>query len=358
MEQGKKLEAILSFDSSYYCLGYYMKLPKLTSPSIEAISSPFPNFEFHDSFDYGSKDNYCGGYNISGDCPTAGEIFDHCLNANQEACVEYWGDIIHLRTGKRLGHEVYYDYQKGFAGGQINDIENFSITEITSLLINIANRLIASVGLKDKFGSIAVLPVTSLAAELESSGIQHWPCNVTFHSLQEYYSHECKELVTLKEQLERVRAASTNKEKKDALEGFVEKIIKKTKGLDVLSKDTRGLDSEIDLLIMNECRQRTLEEMGTPFLIECRNWSEPMPAKAIRDFGSKLRDKHIHTGVIVSMKGITGTERTDAKEAIRTFLTRDNIIMLVFDENDLQMITQGTQFIELLKKKFYELRTY
>jgi len=118
------------------------------------------------------------------------------------------------------------------------------------------------------------------------------------------------------------------------------------------------LDSEIDLMVINECKHRTLEEMGTPILIECRNWSVPMPAKAVRDFGGKLRDRRIRTGIIVSMKGVTGSENTDAKEAVRTFLTRDNIQILVFDENDLEKIVKGTKFADLLRGKFYNIRTY
>lgn len=117
------------------------------------------------------------------------------------------------------------------------------------------------------------------------------------------------------------------------------------------------MDGELDLLIINECKQRTLEEMATPILVECRNWNKPMPAKAVRDFAGKVRDKNIETGIIISMKGVTGSEKTDAKEVIRTFLTRDKIKILVFDEDDLEKIAKGTKFFGLLKSKFYEIRT-
>lgn len=78
-----------------------------------------------------------------------------------------------------------------------------------------------------------------------------------------------------------------------------------------------------------------------------------MPAKAIRDFGGKLRDKNVETGILISMKGVTGTENTAAKASIRTFLTRDKIKIIVFDEEDLRRIIRGTSFRSFLRDKYY-----
>ena len=357
-EESKDLEVVVAFDYPYDSLGYYMKLPKIIPDTIGRVDVSNANFAFEDGFDYGDAENYCGGYNISGDCPTAGLIFDHWLNVDQNRCVEYWGFIVHRRTGAKLGHEVYYDYHEGYGGGQIDDLSNLTLSEVTNLLKIIANRLIASVGIKRKFERISVLPVTTLVANIESSGMECHRCKSMFHSFRQYYTHKCKKSVELKKLLERVRSASTNKEKKETLTELTKIIIKTVDGFEISYEDKRGLDSEFDLMVINECKQRTLEEMGTPLLVECRNWSVPMPAKAIRDFGGKLRDKNIQTGIIVSMKGVTGSEKTDAKEAIRTFLARDNINMLVFDENDLEKIVEGKKFAELLRRKFYDIRTY
>lgn len=358
-EENKDLEIVFAFDYPYDSLGYYMKLPKIAPKTIQAVKVPNAEFNFNDGFDYGDAENYCGGYNISGDCPTAGSIFDHWLNANQNRCVEYWGFIVHRRTRTELRHEVYYDYHEGYAGGQIDDLSNLTLSEVMSLLKVIANRLIASVGIKRKFEGITVLPVTTLVASIESGKMECFRCKSVFRSFAEYYAHKCEELAQLKRLLDQVRSASTNKEKKEVLERFTARIVETTDGFEISHKDKRGLDSEIDLMVINECKQRTLEEMGTPLLVECRNWSVPMPAKAIRDFGTKLKDRNIQTGIIVSTKGVTGNEKTDAKEAIRIFLTRDNIKILVLDEKDLQKIADGKmRFAEMLRKKFYDIRAY
>lgn len=357
-EEGKDLEIVVAFDYPYDSLGYYMKLPKIVPKIIRAVKVSNDEFIFRDGFDYGDGENYCGGYNISGDCLTAGMIFDQWLNVDQSRCVEYWGSIVHRRTGAELRHEVYYDYHDGYAGGQIDDFNNLTLLEVLSLLKIIANRLIASVGIKRKFEGITVLPVTTLVASIESSKMECFRCRSVFHNFAEYYAHKCEVLIGLRTLLEKVRSASTNKEKRDTLTELTKHIIRTIDCLEISHEDTRGLDSEFDLMVINECKQRTLEEMGTPFLVECRNWSVPMPAKAIRDFGGKLKDRNIQTGIIVSMKGVTGSEKTDAKEAIRTLLTRDNISILVFDEHDLEKLVEGKKFTELLRKKFYNVRTY
>lgn len=48
-------------------------------------------------------------------------------------------------------------YDKGYAGGQIDDLSNLTLTEVLSLLKIIANRLIASVGIRRKFERIMIL---------------------------------------------------------------------------------------------------------------------------------------------------------------------------------------------------------
>jgi hypothetical protein len=357
-DESDTLEVVVAIDELDDSLGYYMRLPRTDSPKIQETNVVDDDFKFADGFDYGTADHYCGGYGIGGDCPTAGLIFDYFLGANHNKCVEYWGEIIHLGTGISLRHEVYYDYHEGFAGGQIGNTCKLELSDIIHLLKVIADRLVASVGIKSSFQQIRVLPTTSFAAQIEIQGIECFRCGSVFKSFAGYSAHRCKELIELKKMLDKVRSASTNKEKKETLQSLSRRIVEATPGLEISHEDAEGLDGEIDLIVINECRQRTLEEMGTPIVVECRNWEVPMPAKAVRDFGGKIRDRRVETGIIISMKGVTGSEKTDAKLAIRTLLTRDNIKILVFDEDDLEQIVSGIEFHEMLRKKFYEIRTY
>jgi len=155
-----------------------------------------------------------------------------------------------------------------------------------------------------------------------------------------------------------VQKAESNDEKKVALENFVSLLVKDLPGFEVRYIDKRGIDNEIDIYVVNESQDNFLMQLSNPVLIECRNWSQPMPANAIRDFAGKLRDKSVNTGIIVSIKGVTGTEHTAAKASIRTFLSRDKIKIIVFDEKDLEKVVEGESFRSLLRDKYYELMTY
>jgi hypothetical protein len=354
----KELEVVVAFDQAYGSIGYYMRLPRSSPIAIQAVEVPLKNFIFDDGFDYGTERHYCGGYNLSGDCIFAAEIFDQHLNVDEEACVEYWGSIRDKNTGIEMGHEVYYDYNKGYAGGQIDNVRHLSISEVLEILRAIGNRLIASIGIRMTYNRIVVLPVTKLVAEIEANKVSCFMCNSLFSSFEEYYSHKCKGLAALQKCFDEIENASTNKEKKESLEQLAVQLVKTTEGLEISKRDARGLDSEVDVIVINECRQPSLEMLATPFLIECRNWDDPMPAKAIRDFGGKLRDRRIQTGVIISLKGVTGSEKTDAKEAIRNLLTRDNINILVFDEKDITKLVRGAKFGSMLREKYYDIKSY
>lgn len=163
---------------------------------------------------------------------------------------------------------------------------------------------------------------------------------------------------TYEELFQAIQQAKTNDEKKKSLENFASLLFSDI-GLEVKYMDKQGLDSEIDSFIINESQDVFLRELGNPILVECKNTADPMPASAIRDFGSKLRDKgNIKTGIIISMKGVTGNQYTDAKGAIRTFLTRDKIKLITFDGSDLEKVTKGESFKDILREKYYEILTY
>lgn len=163
---------------------------------------------------------------------------------------------------------------------------------------------------------------------------------------------------TYEKLLQSVQKARTNNEKKESLENLVSLMVKDLQGFDVKHIDKGGIDNEVDIFVINESNDIFLKQLGTPVLIECRNWNRPMPAKAIRDFGGKLRDKNVSTGIIVSLKGVTGDENKAAKVSIRTFLSRDKIRIIVLEEEDLRKVARGESFRALLRNKYYEIMTY
>lgn len=340
-------------------IGYFMFLPQIKDFEGRSKNLESANFYFNDSFDYGNKKHTCGGLNIGGDCLTASLIFDHLIQLNQNNCIEYWGAIVHKKTELKLGHEVYYDLEDGLAGGEILiDTCNLSLQELEELFLLIANRLLKTVSEHMEYKEIDVLDTTNLIHRLETYGIKCYSCSTIFHSLKDYREHTCDTIIKLKEQFEKIGTAKTNDEKKKTLEQFMCLLFDSTEEFSVKSRNARGLDSEIDIMVSNETNNTFLKNLGTPIIIECKNWNKPIGAKEMRDFIVKLQNKAVKTGIIVSKNGITGTKLTEAKGLIRLEVAKKECYLLCLDYDDLNWIVKGMRLIDKIKEKYYEIHKY
>lgn len=150
-----------------------------------------------------------------------------------------------------------------------------------------------------------------------------------------------------------IEEANNNVQKKTSLENFIKSVFNSIEGFEVKYQDKRGIDSEVDLFIINESIEVFYELLGTPIIIECKHWNRPIPAGEIREFGGVLRDKRVKTGILVTMEGITGTVKRDAKAAIRTLSTRDGLTILVLEKEDLKLIVNGVSIRDVLRNKYY-----
>ncbi|MGD0449939.1 MAG: restriction endonuclease [Candidatus Bathyarchaeia archaeon] len=162
---------------------------------------------------------------------------------------------------------------------------------------------------------------------------------------------------TYEEMLKKVKDAETTDEKKKTLESFAN-ILFTDAGFEVKYISKRGIDSEVDLFVINESKDNFKMQLGNPIIVECKNISEPATSSIIRNFQTKLMDKAAFTGVLFSLKGITGSnDAQNAKAAIRTSLIARNTRIIVIDGNDLEKVAQGESFLSVLREKFYELST-
>lgn len=124
----------------------------------------------------------------------------------------------------------------------------------------------------------------------------------------------------------------SSKAKGDALEDFIEFILKSIKGTKIVFRNRRTETEEIDLVVSCEGEHPLRSTLGTYFMIECKNWmSSRVGAPEVREFFAKLykRRGEIKVGYLIS----TGTFTEDAtKEALQ--LSGEMFITLV-DNNDL-----------------------
>lgn len=112
---------------------------------------------------------------------------------------------------------------------------------------------------------------------------------------------------------------------------------------------------EIDLDFTVKKFETTLfYEFSYLLIVECKNWSKKAGAPELRVFCSKVRDVGANVGIIFSKKGIT----RDAKRIIRDACLQDQIVVLVFDINDLdQVINSSKCLYETLNKKYLAVIT-
>jgi hypothetical protein len=93
-------------------------------------------------------------------------------------------------------------------------------------------------------------------------------------------------------------------------------------------------------------------EWGDFLIVECKNTKQAVNTKVIDVLVSNIRGTKSRAGVLFSMRGVTSV----AKINIRENYLRDDIIIIVIDQDDLQQIAKGVNFIKVLWDKYKTLR--
>ncbi len=98
-------------------------------------------------------------------------------------------------------------------------------------------------------------------------------------------------------------------------------------------------------------------ELGRYFILECKDWQNPVDITSFAKFCRILDSIKCKFGIIFSRLGITGEGRTtDAeREQLKVFQDR-GMVIIVINEIDLRYIAEGGNFIAMLKNKYEEVR--
>ena len=127
-------------------------------------------------------------------------------------------------------------------------------------------------------------------------------------------------------------------------------------GLTVIGHDERGASEEIDLWIANDSKDSFWVRIGNVFIVECKNWGNPMGVPEVRSLKSIMQDKNIDFSILMSKNGITGDNYHDANDIIRKAV-RENKYIVVLDQADLLEIANGTHPTKKIREKYYDLLT-
>jgi hypothetical protein len=114
---------------------------------------------------------------------------------------------------------------------------------------------------------------------------------------------------------------------------------------------------EIDVAFFNSKAGAGLPFLEYLLLVECKNWSAPVGAVHVREFGTKLEHRACKYGILVAANGITGSgsDRTAAHDAIRMALATKGISIIVITRKEIEAWSNAAQIVELSKTKLCEL---
>ncbi len=98
-------------------------------------------------------------------------------------------------------------------------------------------------------------------------------------------------------------------------------------------------------------------ELGRYFVCECKDWQSPADFTTMAKFCRILDSTKSRFGILFSKNGISGEGRTiDAeREQLKVFQDR-GMVIVVFDQSDLEHVARGGSFINLLRAKYERVR--
>lgn len=144
--------------------------------------------------------------------------------------------------------------------------------------------------------------------------------------------------------------ALTTKERGDALEQLFCYLLDKLPGV---RTRCNGVDyfqsSEIDIAVANAKVAQWLRPFPHLFLVECKNWDQPVDSAAVAAFILKLTERCVELGIIVAANGITGNDE-DLRAAHHkiAMAQQANRRVIVVTMEHLQGVRTTEQFESLL----------
>src|SRR5713101_2687847 len=157
-----------------------------------------------------------------------------------------------------------------------------------------------------------------------------------------------------REFIKKANEAETNHAKKLSYEYLGIFLITAIDGLAVIGHDTRGASEEIDLWVSNDSNDSFWRSIRSPFIVECKNWGEPVGVQEVRNLSSIMESKNIGFAILMARNGITGDRSHDAVATIRDDFRKGRYIV-VLDQSDLEEIANSLHPTKKIRQKYHDL---
>lgn len=99
------------------------------------------------------------------------------------------------------------------------------------------------------------------------------------------------------------------------------------------------------------------EDIDRYFVCECKNWKDPADFTTFAKFCRVLDSIKSKFGIVFSREGISGAGRTEnaEREQLKVFQDR-GMVIVVIDLEDITRISEGYNFIVMLREKYKKIR--
>jgi hypothetical protein len=111
-------------------------------------------------------------------------------------------------------------------------------------------------------------------------------------------------------------------------------------------------NEEIDIAIWNEKSRFGLNFLPNIFLIECKNWSNPVSSIEVNWFCQKLASRGLDFGILIANNGITGNmgDLNAAHNTIAFHLSQKRNIIVITRE-EINSLKNTAETVQLIKEK-------
>jgi CheY-like chemotaxis protein len=156
---------------------------------------------------------------------------------------------------------------------------------------------------------------------------------------------------------ELVKADGSSSEKGETLEAFAIDLLSGISLLEFIESRARTTTGEIDAVFSVAAIAGTLcQEWGGHLLVECRNRKKKFDAAAVRDFAQILGDADAKVGIVVSLAGLTGDAKSDARGQIGNVFLTERRVIITLDERDVVDVIEGANLYDMLHERDIAVR--
>jgi hypothetical protein len=161
--------------------------------------------------------------------------------------------------------------------------------------------------------------------------------------------------------IQKARNGTGSTERGKALEDLIVHMIECVPGIESSTRNVvdYAQAGEIDILFANRKYDEGFWFFPTFFLVECKNWTEPVGSQELRVFVDRLKERGCSLGILVASNGITGDPQdlSSAHNHISRAL-EDGRDILVVTLDELDTISARKDLTDLLLKKMQNLKAF